>query len=308
MNNFIFSQSVDGYLLAANARRLSPNTIRDYTTTFRKFQFFLDNDPPISEITSKHVKEFLASKHAISKKTLLNYHTGLSALWSWCVSEELVEEHILQKVRRPKPEKKDIQPYTQAEVKVMLSSLKQSKSYIRSGKRECSNRLTTADRNKAVIYMLLDTGVRAEELCSLRIHQVDVRNSRITVMGKGSKQCCIPFSSRTGQVLWRYLAQRSDDTAAEFLFLTIHGRKLTRSQLLHILVAIGKRSGVNGVNVHRFRHTFAINYLRNGGDPYTLQIMLGHSTMDMVKRYLSIAQADLDKSHKLASPVDNWRL
>jgi len=162
MNNFIFSQSVEGYLLAANARRLSPNTIRDYTTTFRKFQFFLDNDPPISEITSEHVKEFLASQHAISKKTLLNYHTGLSALWSWCVSEELVEEHILQKVRHPKPEKKDIQPYTQAEVKVMLSSLKQSKSYIRSGKRECSNRLTTADRNKAIIYMLLDTGVRAE--------------------------------------------------------------------------------------------------------------------------------------------------
>jgi len=190
----------------------------------------------------------------------------------------------------------------------MLSVLNTSKTYTRPGKRECSHKLPLADRNKAIIYLLLDTGIRASELGNLRIHHVDVRNRRETVMGKGSKQRCIPFSSRTGQVLWRYLAQRSDDTAAEFLFLTIHGRKLTRSQLLHILVAIGKRSGVNGVNVHRFRHTFAINYLRNGGDPYTLQIMLGHSTMDMVKRYLSIAQADLDKSHKLASPVDNWRL
>jgi site-specific recombinase XerD len=70
----------------------------------------------------------------------------------------------------------------------------------------------------------------------------------------------------------------------------------------------GERARLLDVNIHRFRHTFAINILRNGGDPWSLQMTLGHSTMEMVKTYLSIAQADLDNSHKLASPVDNWRL
>jgi len=74
------------------------------------------------------------------------------------------------------------------------------------------------------------------------------------------------------------------------------------------LERIGVRAGVSGVTVHRFRHTFAINYLRNGGDPWSLQMMLGHSTMEMVKNYLALAQADLEKNHKIASPVDNWRL
>ena len=70
----------------------------------------------------------------------------------------------------------------------------------------------------------------------------------------------------------------------------------------------GSSAGVGGVSIHRFRHTFVINYLRNGGDPYSLYMMLGHSTMEMVKTYLAIAQADLERMNKKASPVENWRL
>ena len=127
-------------------------------------------------------------------------------------------------------------------------------------------------------------------------------------MGKGSKQRTIPISSRTGQGLWRYLAIRKDARVNEPVFVTRDGRPINRDQLLKALRVIGRRAGIVGVNVHRFRHTFAVSYLRNGGDPFSLQIMLGHSTMEMVKNYLSLAQADLEKNHMLASPVDNWRL
>jgi len=83
---------------------------------------------------------------------------------------------------------------------------------------------------------------------------------------------------------------------------------LTRSRLLKMLVSIGNRAGVKGVNVHRFRHLFAIQYLRNRGDAYTLQRLLGHSTLDMVKRYLSIVQSDIEAAFQGASPVSNWNL
>jgi integrase/recombinase XerD len=307
MNAISFSQAIDGYLLAANARRLSQHTIADYVNTFRKVQLFLDDDPPICSITSKQIEAFLASQE-VSNKTVLNYHTGLSALWTWCLNENLVSEHIVTKVARPKPEQRDIKPYNQSEVRDMIASLTHSRPYVRPGKRESTHSLRHPERNKAIIYLLLDTGIRASELCNLRIHNMNARNRSITVMGKGKKERTIPFSARTGQVLWRYLAQRKGDSAADYLFVTEQGRKMERTRILRILTVIGRRAGVHGANVHRFRHTFAINYLRNGGDAYSLQMMLGHSTMEMVKHYLNIAQADLEKNHKIASPVDNWRL
>jgi site-specific recombinase XerD len=121
----------------------------------------------------------------------------------------------MRKVKRPKPEKRVIMPYSQADIKGMLSSLDKSKSYTRFGKKESSHRLPQSERNRAIIYLLLDTGLRASELCNLKIHQVDLRNRRIHVMGKGSKERIMPFSARTGQVLWRYLATRKDALAGD---------------------------------------------------------------------------------------------
>ena len=78
------TQAIEGYLLAAHARHLSPNTILDYTNTYRKFIKFYNSDPPMDEISSEIIENFLANQ-TVSKKTILNYHTGLSALWTWAV-------------------------------------------------------------------------------------------------------------------------------------------------------------------------------------------------------------------------------
>lgn len=304
MSKITLSQARQGYLLAVGARHLSEHTVKDYLNTFNKFTTFLGEDMTMEDITHKHIEAFFQAQIKVSNKTLLNYHTGLSALWTWAMREHIVRYHVVRDVTPPKPEERDIIPFTLIEVRAMLAVVGRDTNGDIIEKRWKNS----ADRNRAVLLLLLDTGMRASELCQLRVNGVDNHNRRVHVMGKGSKERSIPFSPRTGQTLWRYLASRVDLRTNDPLIATMDGHDLNRARLLKMLVSIGKRAGVSDVHPHRFRHTFAIQYLRNGGDPYTLQALLGHSSLDMVKVYLRIAQIDIDTAHRRASPVDNWRL
>jgi integrase/recombinase XerD len=249
----------------------------------------------VDRISARHVEGFMASLHGLANKSLLNHYIGLSALWTWLVGEELVKENIVRKIKPPKPEKREVVPLTEIEVKALLSALNGSRIYVRDG-RNVDHSLGSFERNRAILLLMLDTGLRASELCDLKIEDLDNRNNRIFVrQGKGMKERMLPFSPRTGQMIWRYLATR--------LFVGRLNRPITRTKLAEMFSGIGKRAGVHHVHPHRFRHTFAIQYLRNGGNAYTLQHMLGHSTLETVKIYLKLAQADVDQMHRRASPV-----
>lgn len=298
---------IDGYMLAAESR-LSPHTIADYSNTFRKLTAFLKEDLPANEITTGTIEAFLAAQKGLKKKTLLNYHTGLSALWQWGESRGIVVRNIIRDITPPKPEIMEIQPFTEEDIKLIFASLSKTKPYYTAGRREAQNTLHFADRSRAMILLMLDTGVRVSELCDLKVKDVDLRNKQVTVFGKGSKERSIPISPRTAQSLWRYFTSKPDQLVFMPAFSTDQGLKLDRANVLKQCKRIGERAGVQDCHPHRFRHTFAIQYLRNGGDIYTLQKILGHSTLDMVKRYLMIAQTDLTAAHRVASPVTRWGL
>jgi integrase/recombinase XerD len=324
------SQAFEGYLLDARARQLSPKTILDYTNAFRHFSNYI-GAPPLNDITADDIRQFLAHlgsrrvvpagvasrpPRVLSNKSILNIHVALSALWTWAIKEGFATEHVVRAVTPPKPEKPAIEPFSKSDVEAMLAVCKQSEPYTRPGKRECSNTRPTAERDRAIILLLLDTGARASEICAnprlktpgLQIQDVDHRNLTIRVMGKGDKERIVPISARTSKALWRYLLSRPDAVPTEYVFTNQRGGPLTSSGLLQLIRRLGQRAGISNAHPHRFRHTFAINFLRNGGNSLELQRLLGHSTLEMVKRYVALAQVDLENAHRRASPVTNWRL
>lgn len=314
------SQAITGYQLDARARRLSPHTLADYDNAFRKLQVYLVDDPPLATITPDHMRGFLASLataapvvngriRRIGKKQTLNIHTGLSALWTWAVREGYAERHILHDIQRPRPEKPAISPYTQDDLKRLLAACDITKTYQRAGQRIQERTRGTALRDRCLLLVLLDTGVRASEICGIRIIDADLRNQRITVTGKGSKTRHIPLSPTTAKLLFRYIsADRKEAAVNAPLFLGVNDRPLNRDSLFKLLVRLGERAGVTDCHPHRFRHTFAVLFLRNGGNTRALQDLLGHETLEMIKVYTRLADADLALAHRQASPVENWRL
>ncbi len=302
----IISKAFDGFMIACHARGLSQNTIDDYTRTLIRFIKFT-GDPEMDQVRSADISAFLASCQ-VSNKSKRNYYIGLASFWTWASAEGITTRHIVREIKPPEPEKRIIEPFTIIEIKAIMAAISRSKVYRSVLGQIRDHALRTADRNRAIILLLLDTGIRASELTNLHLQDLDIKKNIIKVKGKGNKERLVPISSRTAQALWRYAAQRENPRAMDPVFITNSGMAMNRKDLAHRLGEIGKRAGIRRVHPHRFRHTFAITYLKNGGDIYTLQAILGHSTLDMVRTYLRLASVDIEEAHRRASPVDNWRL
>lgn len=304
------SQAVFGFRTHLESAHRSPHTINDYMTTLRKLMAFVPPATPITAIDADTVRAFLAAQTAVKKKTVLNYHIGLSAFWTFLVENDYAPTHVIHAVSRPRPEKNVIQPLTPDEINAMFRSLKQSLPYLRPGKTLTAHSIAPeiAHRNRTLLLVLLDTGLRVSELCDLRVADYSHPNSTLKVTGKGDKQRILYLSPRTNLALWKYVASRSDCFPHRPLFATELGTPFTRRYVAKLLERIAVRANVPGVHPHRFRHTFAIMYLRNGGDIFTLQSILGHASLDMVRKYLAIAQVDVAAAHRLASPVDHLSL
>jgi integrase/recombinase XerD len=127
-------------------------------------------------------------------------------------------------------------------------------------------------------------------------------------MGKGSKERVVPFGEATRQALLAYVSKRGNIPGQRALFVGCYGDPLSRHGAHRLVSECGKRAGVSGprCSPHTFRHTCAVMFLRNGGDAFSLQKLLGHADLAMTRRYCELAQADVVAKHRACSPGDRF--
>lgn len=320
----LFSQVVEGFILSRKVEGLSPETIRIDEYSLRKLQAYL-YDPPFSTITLDDLRKFIAylrdeyvpqraggDNSPLAPGSIERAWSTIKALFGWA-NRELGFLRPDIGLTRPRYKREQVQPFTQEQVKALLDAAAYTKEAKTETRKAFRMKRSTGNRDTAIILMLLDTGMRVSEMCRLTIADVDLATGTVNIKpfraSLKSRPRVVFIGSTARKALWRYYLDREHNYETnDPVFVTGNNHDMDRSEVRHMLVNLGERAGVPGCHPHRFRHTFAIEYLRNKGDVFTLQRLLGHSTLEMVKGYVAIVDTDAKEAHRKASPADRWRL
>jgi site-specific recombinase XerD len=232
---------------------------------------------------------YVRDEYKLDASTINRYLISLKAFFRWVIEEGFLSENPTARIKLGKPQQKIVKGLQPDKMKELLNSL--------------TDKTLEAVRNKAIVLVLLDCGLRVSELVNLKLEDVDVPHGVLTVMGKGSKQRLVRMGVKTQKTLWRYMMLRKNSLT--WLWINELGERLTTSGIQQMVRKLGRQLGIR-LHPHLLRHTFAISFLRNGANTFECQYALGHSSLAMTRHYTqALGFEDVFKRHQMASPVDN---
>ncbi len=229
----------------------------------------------------------------LAQKTVSTRVISLKAFSRWLLDEDYLKRDPLARMKVPRVDDNPKPTLVPTEVESLI--------------RACDTGRLTGRRDVAMLLLLFSTGLRASEVVGLDVADLDWGQGLITIRrGKGGKLRVVPLGTKVEKALHRYLndKRRKDH---QHVFLNNTGEPLTYRGLASVLARLEARTGLH-CNPHKFRHSAAITYLRNGGRIETLRAMLGHTTLTMSLHYARIAGVDLVAAHETADPTKSLKV
>lgn len=288
---------INGFILERQSRGLSKRTIAYYAEKLDYFSRYLDElgVVNIEEVTPELIRQYLLYlSNSHNPGGIHTIYRAIRALFNWWESENDGGFH--NPMRKVKAPKLVIEPLPGISIQSIIKMVDSCKTDL-------------FQRDIAVLLTLVDTGARASELLSLNLDDINFITGAIQIKhAKGNKSRTVFIGKQCRTALRRYNKSRSDLTSISPLWITKENERLTLSGLRQIIRRRAKDAGIKEPGLHDFRRCFAITMLRNGCDLISLSRLMGHSSLEMLKRYLAIATSDCEIAHKRASPVDNLKL
>jgi len=291
----------DGFALSLRAEGKSPKTLKTYLEAIDKLLAFVQERgmPELPSLTAEHLREFFGALYAIGNKpaTVSNRYRALKRFFSWLREEGEVTDNPLTRIKSPHIPSQVLPHYAANEIEGIV--------------RVCNPNTLSGARNKAIVLMLLDTGMRASELLGLDFEDIDFERGTALVRGKGGKQRMVSIGSKTALALNRYLrfAQKSSKPMSGPMWLSERRERLGIDGLRMLVTRAAKRAGVQFKGIHSFRRTSAIAFLEAGGYPDDLQTLMGWSSSQMLRHYTKATATERAVlAHKRLSPSDRLSL
>ena len=285
------------WLLVLRGDGKSPRTLEGYADSVRQLASFLQEGgfPPLTQATAEHIREWLNALRQRGNKpaTVNTRYRGAYAFYKWLRTEGEVRENPLERIEPPNvPE--TVQPYyTADELQLVFRSLR-------------SRRLRGLDgaRTRATLLVLFDTGLRASELCALKLEDMNWDAQTITVrQAKGGNQRVVSLGTAATRGVMSYLRVR--EVQSPWLFAALDGDRLTKNALKLALRRAFQAAGVEFKGIHAFRRASGIAYLRQGGQAEDLRVLMGWRSPEMIRRYVKAAEVErATAAHKRFSPAD----
>lgn len=248
----------------------SQKTIRVYAGVLKTFAETIGKKYQDVEVTDVRLFLALQKDKGLSNRSLENTRSYLSAFYQWLLAEEYIAVNPMLKIKPIQYADEIREPFSLTDIDKMRTA--------------CQN-----TRERAVIEVLLSSGVRVSELCDLNRDDIDFHDKTVRVRhGKGDKPRVTYIDILTAMHLQHYLTSRHDDDEA--LIVSYRGTRLSTGGAEAIVRRIGERAGVEDVHPHRFRRTMATTLATRGMAVQDIQILLGHSDINTTMEYVSVSE------------------
>lgn len=302
----------------------SPKTVKNRMDWMRRLIWYIRNEvgeePVIGSLSPTVIRAFIAyareahptgrwgqtnrklAREPAKPSTALTAFKEVRSFVRFLEREGLIPETVrpLRNVRAPRVPKDEVPCFSAEQLQELLNAARKTKN---------------PERDVALLMVLIDTGLRVGEICSLTVGDVDRGDGALTVVGKGGKRRTVYMGRACRLAVWKYLeADRREAFENDPLFAANSNRHsgsaINADAVNRLLLRLNKTVGIEGVRMspHSFRHTFAINFLRADGNPLELQRLLGHDDLTMTRRYVSLSGTDLREAHRRSSPADRLKL
>ena len=303
------SELITYYELCNNAEGKSPKTVSWYTEILSLFSRYLSERQYSVEIGSidihllreyvlhlqKRTKTRAGNKITgrLSPVTVGCHVRGLKAFFNWLYREDITATNLAENLKVPKAPSVLISVLSDDEIRKILGVLDPS--------------IGNGFRDSVIFMCLLDTGLRLSELLGLKMEDINMEQGLLKVMGKGAKERIVPMGVQSRRAMQRYIFQhrfkpiKPDET---HVFISSYGLPVTVNSIKLAFSRISIRANIPRLHAHLCRHTFATRYVSNGGNIFSLQLILGHSSLEMVRRYVSLSNANIALQHQRFSPLD----